>query len=99
MFGELACLGAFLTGVLTMLVTRRAEIEAPNVVLLTVSRVGVPIVRSYGKSRITTNIVMLMKIIIMLKALLAARSTPWVLALLAFAIMIGTLDEGFLVDD
>lgn len=42
---------------------------------------------------------MLMKIIIMLKALLAARSTPWVLALLAFVIMIGTLDEGFLVDD
>lgn len=42
---------------------------------------------------------MFRQIILILKALLAARSLPWVLALLAFVIMIGTLDEGFLVDD
>lgn len=42
---------------------------------------------------------MFRQIIIMLKALLAARFLPWILALLAFVIMIGILDEGFLVDD
>jgi hypothetical protein len=41
-FGELACLGAFLGGVSVVLVTRRLEIEALILVLLTVWRVGVP---------------------------------------------------------
>jgi len=55
-FGELACLGAFLGGVSVVLVTRRLEIEAPILVLLTVLRAGVPTMRSNGKSRIKPKI-------------------------------------------
>jgi hypothetical protein len=51
-FGELACLGAFLRGVSAMLVTRRLEIEAPILVLLTVLRAGVHVMTLNGKSRI-----------------------------------------------
>ena len=50
-FSELACLGAFLRAVLVMLMTRRLEIEAPILILLTVLRAGVPIMTSNGKSR------------------------------------------------
>jgi len=46
-----------------------------------------------------TDTSMFRQTIIILRAFLAARSLPWVLALLAFVIMVGTLDEGFLVDD
>ena len=46
------CLGALLGVVSAMLVTRRLEIEAPILVLLTVLRAGVPIMRLNGESQL-----------------------------------------------
>lgn len=51
-FGKLACLGAFLGVVSAILVTRRLEIEAPILVLLTVLCAGVQIMTLNGKSRV-----------------------------------------------
>lgn len=41
-FGELACVGAFLGGVLAMLVTRPLDINFPILVLLTMWCAGIP---------------------------------------------------------
>ena len=51
-FSELAGFGAFLGAVLVMLVTRRIEIEALILVLLTGLRAGVPIMALNDKSRL-----------------------------------------------
>ena len=45
-------LGAFLAGLLAVLIARRLEVEAAILVLLIVWRVGARIMRSNGKSRI-----------------------------------------------
>ena len=47
---ELACLGAFLAGVLAALMARSVEIEPPILVLSTVWRAGAPIMKLNGKS-------------------------------------------------
>jgi hypothetical protein len=51
-FSGLAYLGAFQIRVLAVLMTRRIEIKAPNMVLLIVWCAGEPIVKLNGKSRI-----------------------------------------------
>ena len=48
-----------------MLVTRRLEIEAPIVVLLTVLRAGVPIMRLNGKSRMKKNRIILLRAVLL----------------------------------
>jgi hypothetical protein len=55
-FSGLACSGAFLAGVGFMLVTSSVEIDAPIVVLLTVSRVGASVMKLNGKSRMKKQI-------------------------------------------
>ena len=48
--------GVFLAGVLAALKARCVEIEATIVVLLIVWRVGAPIMRLYGKSRLIDDL-------------------------------------------
>ena len=50
--GGLAYVGALSAGLRAVLTAGRVEMEAPIVVLLTVSRAGVPIMRVNGKSRL-----------------------------------------------
>ena len=52
--GTISQLGAFLAGVLAVLMARTVEIEPPAVVSLTVWRAGAPIMKLNGKSRLTT---------------------------------------------
>ena len=54
-FGGLAFRGAFLSGVLAVLMVRSVDIAVPIVVLLTVPCAGVPFMRLNGKCRLTLD--------------------------------------------